>query len=140
VPLTSWTWRFKPSARRSANWSAPGYALLKPAGRGLVLTDASIAAMQQKDQIFQLGENLPAVCVMRPSTPVVRSRSVITDGLPNWWCTACHQESCTNNLRLLCHESSKTCWATWRCIRLYRVITTRATKPDIKLYNHSIGR
>jgi hypothetical protein len=32
----------------------------------LVLTDASIAAMQQKDQIFQLGENLPAVCVMRP--------------------------------------------------------------------------
>jgi len=37
-----------------------GYALLKPAGRGLVLTDAGLAAMQQADQIFQLGEDLPA--------------------------------------------------------------------------------
>ncbi|NCV59636.1 MAG: LysR family transcriptional regulator, partial [Betaproteobacteria bacterium] len=30
---------------------ALGYALLKPAGRGLVLTDAGLAAMQQADQI-----------------------------------------------------------------------------------------
>ena len=37
-----------------------GYALLKPAGRGLALTDAGVAAMQQADQIFQLGEDLPA--------------------------------------------------------------------------------
>ncbi|MDI1246972.1 MAG: LysR family transcriptional regulator [Rhodoferax sp.] len=38
-----------------------GYALLKPAGRGLVLTDAGMAAMQQADHIFQLGEALPAL-------------------------------------------------------------------------------
>ena len=30
-----------------------GYALLKPAGRGLVLTEAGLAAMQQADLIFQ---------------------------------------------------------------------------------------
>ena len=36
-----------------------GYALLKPAGRGLVLTDAGITAMQMADQIFLIGENLP---------------------------------------------------------------------------------
>ena len=35
-----------------------GYALLKPAGRGLVLTEAGIAAMKQADLIFQLGESL----------------------------------------------------------------------------------
>jgi LysR family transcriptional activator of nhaA len=37
-----------------------GYALLKPAGRGLVLTEAGLAAMQQADMIFLLGENLPS--------------------------------------------------------------------------------
>ena len=49
-----------------------GYALLKPAGRGLVLTDAGIAAMQQADLIFQLGENLPTVVRDAMSTPAVR--------------------------------------------------------------------
>src|SRR5512145_2427492 len=38
---------------------ALGHALLKPAGRGVVLTDAGVAAMHQADQIFQLGERLP---------------------------------------------------------------------------------
>ena len=49
-----------------------GYALLKPAGRGLVLTDAGQAAMQQADQIFQLGENLPARVRDAASTPTIR--------------------------------------------------------------------
>ena len=37
-----------------------GHALLKPAGRRLVLTEAGVAAMRQADLIFQLGESLPA--------------------------------------------------------------------------------
>jgi len=32
-----------------------GHALLKPAGRGLVLTEAGQAAVRQADQIFALG-------------------------------------------------------------------------------------
>jgi LysR family transcriptional activator of nhaA len=57
-----------------------GYALLKPAGRGLVLTDAGLAAMQQADQIFQLGEDLPARVRDAVSTPAVRLAVGICDG------------------------------------------------------------
>ena len=49
-----------------------GCELLKPAGRGLVLTDAGIAAMQQADLIFQLGEDLPSRVRDAVSTPSVR--------------------------------------------------------------------
>ena len=59
-----------------------GYALLKPAGRGLVLTAAGLAAMQQADQIFQLGEDLPARVRDAVSTPAVRLAVGICDGLP----------------------------------------------------------
>jgi LysR family transcriptional activator of nhaA len=51
-----------------------GYALLKPAGRGLVLTEAGLAAMQQADLIFQLGESLPMRVRDAVSAPSVRSR------------------------------------------------------------------
>ena len=59
-----------------------GYALLKPAGRGLVLTDTGVAAMQQADQIFQLGENLPTRVRDAVSAPTVRLAVSISDGLP----------------------------------------------------------
>jgi LysR family transcriptional activator of nhaA len=63
-----------------------GYALLKPAGRRLVLTDAGQAAMQQADQIFQLGESLPDRVRDAVSTPTIRLAVGICDGCPNWWC------------------------------------------------------
>ena len=45
-----------------------GHALLRPAGRGVALTEAGEAAMHQADLIFQLGEQLPSGCVEpRPS-------------------------------------------------------------------------
>jgi DNA-binding transcriptional LysR family regulator len=40
-----------------------GYALLKPAGRGIALTDAGVAVMQQVEKIFQPGEQLPAALI-----------------------------------------------------------------------------
>jgi len=49
-----------------------GCELLKPAGRGLVLTDAGVAAMQQADLIFQLGEALPSRVRDAVSKPSVR--------------------------------------------------------------------
>ena len=49
-----------------------GYALLKPAGRGLALTDAGLAALAQAEQIFQLGERLPALVRDATSSPTVR--------------------------------------------------------------------
>ena len=38
---------------------ALGHALLRPAGRGVTLTEAGRAAMLQAEQIFQLGAALP---------------------------------------------------------------------------------
>ena len=49
-----------------------GCQLLKPAGRGLALTEAGLAAMQQAEQIFQLGEALPQQVLAAAQTPFVR--------------------------------------------------------------------
>ena len=81
-----------------------GYSLLKPAGRGLVLTDAGFAAMKQADQIFQLGENLPSLVRDAVSAPTVRLAVGISDGLPK---LAVHRllrpVIAEAHLRLLCH-------------------------------------
>lgn len=120
-----------------------GYALLKPAGRGLVLTDAGIAAMQQADQIFQLGENLPARVRDAASTPVVRFAVGITDGLPK---LVVHrllsQVMHEPNLRLLCHEGEfEDVLGDLALHRLDIVLSDRPApqNPNIKLYSHSIG-
>src|SRR5512145_1015754 len=59
-----------------------GHALLKPAGRGLALTEAGRAAMRQADLIFQLGEELPAAVRDAATTPGVRLAVGISAGLP----------------------------------------------------------
>ena len=59
-----------------------GHALLKPAGRGLALTEAGMVAMQQADLIFHLGENLPAQVRDAGSSPIVRLAVGMSDGLP----------------------------------------------------------
>ena len=80
-----------------------GYALLKPAGRGLVLTDAGLAAMQQADQIFQLGEMLPAKVRDAVSSPTVRLAVGISDGLPKLVVRRLLQPAMSEpHLRLLC--------------------------------------
>ena len=84
-----------------------GYALLKPAGRGLVLTAAGLAAMQQADQIFQLGEDLPARVRDAVSTPAVRLAVGICDGLPKLVVHRLIQPVMAEpHLRLLCHEGN----------------------------------
>ena len=54
-----------------------GQALLRPAGRGLVLTEAGQAALRQADLIFQLGEQLPAAVRDRLRSPVRTCRACI---------------------------------------------------------------
>jgi hypothetical protein len=53
-----------------------GYALLKPAGRGLVLADAGLAAMQQAYLIYQLGDKRPGLVRDAVSTSAVRLAAV----------------------------------------------------------------
>ncbi|MEI8029996.1 MAG: LysR family transcriptional regulator [Comamonadaceae bacterium] len=122
---------------------ALGYALLKPAGRGLVLTEAGLAAMQQADLIFQLGENLPSRVRDAVSTPTVRLAVGICDGLPK---LVVHRLLLPvigePNLRLLCHEGNlDDLLGDLALHRLDIVLSDRPApaNPNIKLYSHATG-
>lgn len=120
-----------------------GYALLKPAGRGLVLTDAGLAALQQADQIFQLGENLPALVRDAVSAPAVRLAVGISDGLPKLVVHRLLKPAITEpHLRLLCHEGEfDELLGDLALHRLDVVLSDRPapTNPNIKLYSHRLG-
>ena len=120
-----------------------GYALLKPAGRGLVLTDAGLAAMQQADQIFQLGEELPALVRDAVSAPTVRLAVGICDGLPKLVVHRIMQAVIDEpNLRLMCHEGDlEDLLGDLALHRLDVVLSDRPApvNPNIKLYSHSLG-
>ena len=120
-----------------------GYVLLKPAGRGLALTDAGIAAMQQADQIFQLGENLPALVRDAVSSPTVRLVVGISDGLPKLVVRRLLQPVVSEpNIRLLCHEGEfDDLLGDLALHRLDIVLSDRPapSNPNIKLYGHTLG-
>jgi len=70
------------SAQVRALEGSLGHALLRPAGRGLALTEAGVAARRQADQIFQLGEELPTRVRDAAGTPTLRLALGVSDGLP----------------------------------------------------------
>lgn len=120
-----------------------GYALLKPAGRGLTLTDAGMAAMRQADLIFQLGEQLPSVVRDAVSSPTVRLSVGISDGLPKLVARQLLQPVvATPNLRLLCHQDAfDDLLGDLALHRLDVVLSDRPApaNPNIKLYSHAMG-
>lgn len=120
-----------------------GYVLLKPAGRGLVLTDAGLAAMQQADQIFQLGEDLPARVRDAVSTPSVRLAVGVCDGLPKLVVHRLMAPAIAEpHLRLLCHEGGlDDLLGDLALHRLDVVLSDRPApaNPNIKLYSHNLG-
>jgi LysR family transcriptional regulator, transcriptional activator of nhaA len=122
---------------------ALGYALLTPAGRGLVLTEAGLAAMEQADQIFQLGENLPALVREAVSTPTIRLAVGISDGLPKLVVRRLLQPVISvPHLRLVCHEGEfDALLGDLALHRLDLVLSDRPApiNPNIKLYSHSMG-
>lgn len=61
-----------------------GHALLKPAGRGLVLTEAGQAALRVADQVFQIGAQLPEAVREAGTAPAVRLQVGVVDSLPKW--------------------------------------------------------
>ena len=81
-----------------------GVVLLKPAGRGVTLTEAGLVAMRQADQIFQLGEQLRTSVQDTAGVPSVRLMAGISDGLPKLVVQRLLQPVIQEpNLRLLCH-------------------------------------
>ena len=120
-----------------------GCALLKPAGRGLMLTEAGQAAFRQAEQIFQLGDQLPDVVRSTASAPGVRLSVGISDSLPK---LVVHRllgsVLGTPQLRLLCHEGRvEELLAELALHRLDVVLTDRAPSPNpnLKVYSHALG-
>lgn len=122
---------------------ALGYALLKPAGRGLALTEAGVAAMRQADQIFQLGEQLPAMVRDAVDATGVRLTVGISDGLPKLAVRRLLEPVLkVPSLRLLCHEGEfDDLLGDLALHRLDVVLADRPAppNPNLKLYSHSLG-
>lgn len=122
---------------------ALGCALLKPAGRGIALTEAGVAAMHQAEQIFALGEALPDAVRAAADSAGLRLVVGIPDGLPK---LAVHrllgpvlQEP---GLRLICHDGEfEDLLADLALHKLDLVISDRPApvNPSLRLYGHTLG-
>ena len=82
-----------------------GHQLLKPAGRGVALTEAGQAAFARAEEIFQLGQCLADEVREAASGKVARLAVGLSDGISK---LAAHAllapVLATPNLRLVCHE------------------------------------
>lgn len=120
-----------------------GHALLKPAGRGLALTEAGHAALQEAEAIFQLGEALPARVREAGSAPVQRLAVGISNGLPKLAVRKLLDPAlAADDLRLLCHEDQlDDLLAALALHRLDLVLSDRPapSNPNLKLYSRSLG-
>ena len=120
-----------------------GHSLLKPAGRRLVLTEAGVATMRQADQIFHLGELLPAVINEAVGTPGIRLAVGIPDGLPKLVVLRLMQPVMHEpDLRLLCHEAAfDDLLGDLALHKFNAVLADRPAppNPNLKLYSHPVG-
>jgi LysR family transcriptional regulator, transcriptional activator of nhaA len=120
-----------------------GYELLKPAGRGVALTDAGMAAMRQAELIFQLGEGLPDAVREAVGTPRVRLAVGISEGLAKLAVRQLMQPVMqTPNLRLICHEDEFE--DLLGDLALHRLDVVLADRPapsnsNLRVYSHSLG-
>ncbi|MCW7540358.1 LysR family transcriptional regulator [Aquabacterium sp. A7-Y] len=120
-----------------------GHTLLKPAGRGVALTEAGAAAMAQAEQIFQLGEQLPALVHEAATERSVRLAVGISDGLPKLAVPHLLRPAMeSRDVRLLCHEDEiDDLLADLALHRLDVVLSDRPApaNPNLKLYSHALG-
>ena len=122
---------------------ALGYALFKPSGRGLVLTEAGVAAVAQADTIFQLGEKLPELVRDAVGARSVRLAVGISDGLPKLAVRRLLEPVMAEpHLRLICTEDKvPELLADLALHRLDVVLADRAApaNPNLKVYSHALG-
>jgi LysR family transcriptional regulator, transcriptional activator of nhaA len=120
-----------------------GRSLLKPAGRGLALTDAGVAAMHQADLIFQLGEQLPAVVREAADETAPRLNVGVGDGMPKLVVRRLLQPAlAAPGLRLNCDEGSYDELSAR--LSLHRLDLVLADRPaparaHCKLRSHALG-
>src|SRR3954470_11150972 len=120
-----------------------GHALFKPAGRGLALTEAGVAAMTLADQIFQIGEQLPAAVRDAATGQGLRLAVGISDGLPKLVVKHLLQPAVDDpRVRLICHEDEfDRLLADLALHRLDVVLSDRPAppNPNLRLYGHALG-
>ena len=129
------------SAQVKSLEQALGHALFKPSGRSLALTEAGEAAMGYAEQIFQLGEELPAAVREAASGQGMRLRVGISDGLPKLIVRSL-LEPAVHDARLLCNEDEfERLLADLALHRLDAVLSDRAapSNPNLRLYSHKLG-
>jgi LysR family transcriptional activator of nhaA len=122
---------------------ALGYALFKPAGRGLALTEAGQTALQLAEQIFLIGEQLPLAVRDAATQHAVRLVVGISDGLPKLAVRDLLEPVMDEpHLRLLCHEDDfDDLLADLALHRLDVVLADRPApaNPNLRLYSHAMG-
>ena len=120
-----------------------GYALFKPAGRGIALTDAGVAAMAHAEQIFQIGEQLPGAVRDAATGGGLRLNVGISDGLPKLVVRHLLQPVLHDpRVRLLAHEDEfERLLADLALHRLDVVLSDHAAppNPNLRLYGHKLG-
>jgi LysR family transcriptional activator of nhaA len=120
-----------------------GYALFKPAGRGVALTEAGVAALAHAEQIFQLGEQLPAAVREAATGQGLRLAVGISDALPKLVVRHLLQPALEDpRVRLLCHEDEfDRLLGDLALHRLDAVLSDRPAppNPNLRLYSHELG-
>ena len=120
-----------------------GCQLLKPAGRGLALTEAGLVALQQAEQIFQLGEMLPAHVRAATQRPSVRLAVGIADGLPKLEVQRLLQPILgVTDLRLMCDEGEMADLLADLALHKLDVVLTDHPAPfnaQLKVHSHPLG-
>ena len=82
-----------------------GHQLLKPAGRGVALTEAGQAAFARAEEIFRLGQGIPDEVRAAAGGKVARLSVGLSDGLSKLAAHALLEPVlATPQLRLVCHE------------------------------------
>lgn len=82
-----------------------GHQLLKPAGRGVALTEAGQAAYARAEEIFALGQGIAQEVREAGSAPVARLSVGLSDGISKLAAHALLEPVlATPQLRLVCHE------------------------------------
>lgn len=120
-----------------------GHELLKPAGRRVVLTEAGEAAMHHADQIFALGEQLPAVLRRVGASPRARLAVGISDGVAKLVVNRLLAPVIRDGkVHLLCHEDELD--DLLGDLALHRLDVVLADQPappnpNLKVYTYPLG-
>jgi len=108
-----------------------GCQLLRPAGRGLALTEAGTVALQQAEQIFQLSQALPEQVLATVQAPSARLAVGIADGLPK-----------LEVRRLVCDDGEVADLLADLVLHKLDVVLTDHPAPSssqLKVHSHSLG-